>query len=372
MMDDKVIVINYTGRRGAGNLAAYEISKALTENGFKVIPIISSNIENIEMWKSVNFEKLVIVNTYNNKLSFLVNTLLFPVKTAPRIRKELKGVSIMAVYCPMLTLWSDRINSLFNNSKVIMAIHDPIPHSGTSGILKYFNRKRAIYDAVVVHSKVYVKQISKIRNTNEKVYYIPLGLLNVYRDIDNKKSIIEYDDSKTNFVFFGRIEKYKGLDILADAWQELQKKYQDKITLSIIGSGDFSPYIDKYKGFNNVRIINRWIYDEEVESVFVGDNLICVCPYRDGTQSGVILTALDYGVPSIATNTGGISEQVVDGETGKLISPNSVKELYDSMEEFIIDKDRLSVMKKEISNYKKYISWDKSAGELIKVIEDVS
>ena len=164
MMDDKVIVINYTGRRGAGNLAAYEISKALTENGFKVIPIISSNIENIEMWKSVNFEKLVIVNTYNNKLSFLVNTLLFPVKTAPRIRKELKGVSIMAVYCPMLTLWSDRINSLFNNSKVIMAIHDPIPHSGTSGILKYFNRKRAIYDAVVVHSKVYVKQISKIRN----------------------------------------------------------------------------------------------------------------------------------------------------------------------------------------------------------------
>lgn len=372
MMNDNVIVINYTGRRGAGNLAAYEMSKSLVNNGYKVIPIVSADMENLEIWKKVNFEKIIVIKTYNNNASFVVNTLLFGVKTAPKIKKALKGYKIKAVYCPMLTLWSDRINSLIKNSKIIMAIHDPTPHSGTSWILRFLNRKKIEYDAIIVHSKIFVEQISKIRNSKEKVYYIPLGLLNIYRVIEEKESIVEYDPDKTNFVFFGRIEEYKGLDILADAWKELEKKYQDRITLSIIGNGNFEPYKDKYRGLNNVRIINRWIKDSEVESVFTGENLICVCPYKDGTQSGVILTALDYCVPSIATKTGGISEQIIDGKTGKLIAPNSVEELVNAMEEYIVVKDCLAKMRDEIGRYKRNLSWEKSAEKLVRVIDDIS
>lgn len=50
--------------------------------------------------------------------------------------------------------------------------------------------------------------------------------------------------------------------------------------------------------------------DEEVESIFSGENLVAVLPYLDATQSGVVLTAMDYGVPVIATDTGGLSEQI--------------------------------------------------------------
>lgn len=361
------IVVNYTGRTGAGTLDALEISKALLSCGECVIPIISSGVENIKMWQEAGFERLIIIETYNNLLSLITNTVLFRLHNSKIIKDNLKYYSVKFVYCPMITFWTTRINKLINQGILVMANHDPIPHSGQSILepTRLFNPfKKA--DIVVVHSRVF---LDYIREKYKNVAYLPLGRHNMYAFATDKIKIIEYNEEKVNFVFFGRIEKYKGLDVLAEAYKMLSEKYNELVTLTIIGNGDFSTYADLYSNLNAVTVINRWIKDEEVESIFLGNNLINVCPYKDATQSGVVLVAYDYGVPVIATKTGGLPEQVSDGKTGFIVSPNNAKELFLSMEKYVNNRDLIGQQQICIQNYLNNISWETSAKKLIKMVE---
>lgn len=369
---NSVIVVNYTGRRGGGALDAYEMAKGLVDNGERVVPIISSEIENLAMWKKVPFERLVIIDTYDSIISCIVSTILFGMKKRPLIRKAMEGLMVKAVYCPMGTVWSDRINAIFPEAKTVMTIHDPVPHSGTKWYIRCFSRSRHTYDAIIVHSKTFVEQVRRMRQSSERVEFIPLGRHSMYRDIKDKKKIISYHADCTNFIFFGRIEDYKGLDILAKAWSVIDAKYHEKVTLSIIGNGSFMKYEAAYEAFTNVKIINRWIEDSEIESIFTGENLICVCPYKDGTQSGVILVAMDYGVPTIASDTGGLGEQIVDGETGLLIQAGSVDELIAAMEKFIGNEGILAKMRTKMEEYIAGISWNKSAFCLAELIGEIT
>lgn len=361
------IVINYTGHSGAGPINAFAMAKALQNNEECVIPIISSSVENISAWKNAGFEKLIIIDTYSSKISLIINSILFSARHKKYIKNELKNYYIKMIYCPMITFWTTKINKLLDCDEIIMVNHDPIPHTGQSILepARIFNPfKKA--DIVVVHSKAYIDYVSK---KYAHVEYLPLGEHNFYKTIENKKTIIKYDSDKVNFVFFGRIEKYKGLDILAKAYEQLCQKYSGTITLSVIGNGDFSPYADMFSDLNNVTVINRWIKDEEVESVFTGKNLINICPYKDATQSGVVLVAYDYGVPAIATKTGGLPEQVFDDKTGFLVEPNDVSGLANAMERYINDADLISKQQGQISEYLESISWEKSAKKLLSMID---
>lgn len=360
----KVIIVNYVGRKGGGPLDAFEMAKALVNKGEAVIPIISSEIDNREMWNQVSFEKIIEVNTYKNKLEFIVKTLLFYLFVGKKIKKEIQGYTVMVSYSPMITFWTTRINHLLHPKKTITVCHDPVPHSGENALIKLFGEKQYVSDVVIVHSKKFI-DIAEKRFGN--VRYIALGPHNMYKQVANKQKCIEYSKNMLNFVFFGRIEDYKGVDILISAFSIVQKKYKD-VTLSIIGNGDFTKYLQDFKELKNSTLINRFVKDEEVDSIFTGENLICVCPYKDATQSGAVLVAYDYGVPVIATDAGGLAEQVIDGKTGFLVQPNNIQSLASSMEKFYLDVNLVPKMKHEIDEYLKTISWNKSAEHLLEII----
>lgn len=99
-----------------------------------------------------------------------------------------------------------------------------------------------------------------------------------------------------------------------------------------------------------------------------GENIISVCPYKDATQSGVVMVSYDYGIPVIASNVGGLDEQIIDGKTGFLINPNDVDELVYAMEKFILDTSLLEKMRSEIVRFIETFSWKHSAEELLKLI----
>jgi glycosyltransferase involved in cell wall biosynthesis len=51
-----------------------------------------------------------------------------------------------------------------------------------------------------------------------------------------------------------------------------------------------------------------------------------------------ILEAMRAGLPVIASDVGGISEEVVDGETGLLVPAGSVEELSNALQRLLADK----------------------------------
>ena len=135
-------------------------------------------------------------------------------------------------------------------------------------------------------------------------------------------------------------------------------------SLTIAGAGDFSPYRAKYKQLERVTVINRWLADEEVESIFQGEHLIAVLPYADATQSGVLMVAMDYGVPVIATDTGGLGEQLEDGVTGLLTDASDSSQLARQMLRLKNDRELYQTICRNIEKKLPDMEWG-GAAELV-------
>lgn len=364
----ETVLVNYTGRRGGGPIDAYEMAKALIKKGVPVAALISRQTENLEAWKHLGLERLIVIDTYETVFEYVIKTLLFPLNQKKKIKQSLNGLLIRDVYCPMISMWNPLIHPVFKNARKSLVIHDPNLHPGEKLAYWGLKRKYGQYDVLFVHSRKYVRPVSKMYG--KPVYYFPLGRHNYYRECADKKTIVTYDPNKINFLFFGRISRYKRLDLLAKAYRVLREKTDINAALTIAGNGDFTPYQKMYSQLPDVTVINRWIADEEVESVFMGENIICVCPYEEATQSGVILVAMDYGAVVIASDSGGLDEQITDGKTGLLFREGSFKDLVRVMYRAAVDQKLRTVLARNAKKAVRECTWDRSASKLIEALHE--
>ena len=137
----------------------------------------------------------------------------------------------------------------------------------------------------------------------------------------------------------------------------------------MVGNGDFSPYKNEYKDLVNFRLINRWIDDSEIGSFFCGKNIVTVLPYLNATQSGVINVAMMYRSLVIASNTGGLNEQVQDKETGLLVMPNDENSLMRAMEFAINNQTECIKYINQASDFLLTLDWKKLSKILLNIIE---
>src|SRR3989441_4073237 len=129
-------------------------------------------------------------------------------------------------------------------------------------------------------------------------------------------------DGRT-ILFFGKVRKYKGLDVLLAA----MPKVLSRIDCNLLIVGEFYDSIHKYERLirehqieDNVHLENRYVPNEEVPGIFERADVL-VLPYLSATQSGVARIALSNGLPVIASRTGGLSEAVIENVTGLLFAP---------------------------------------------------
>jgi glycosyltransferase involved in cell wall biosynthesis len=115
-------------------------------------------------------------------------------------------------------------------------------------------------------------------------------------------------------LFFGRIDQYKGIDLLLDAYARL--RHDDlPVTLSIVGAGDLSPYRAALAAVTDVHVVNEWVDEAQIGAI-LDEHDVCILPYLHSSQSAVVPMAQYAGLPVVTTPVGGLVEQVTDGETG--------------------------------------------------------
>ncbi|MBI9032453.1 glycosyltransferase family 4 protein [bacterium] len=140
-----------------------------------------------------------------------------------------------------------------------------------------------------------------------------------------------------NLLFFGYIKPYKGLDTILEAMPiVLNMIPQLKLTIAGEVYGDDSPYLDiikKYSLEKNVILHDKYITNEEVKEFFLTAD-VCVLPYKQATQSGIIQLSYAFGVPVIATAVGGIPEVIQEGKTGSLVLADNPKALAKAILDF--------------------------------------
>ena len=333
----KVLVFNIAKPKEAAAIFAYGVAYGLKKNGVEVYAFMQENVQNRKDWDVLLDQKHIYYTSLNNdKESRAKQLFRFFLNEKKQIRKHFDGVVFDAVITTVFANWAIFFRNCFKTKARIVVCHDPFPHSGEKKINKLLAK---LYyqkcDKLIVLTKRFVEPASKLyKKRRNDVIAIPHGRMNLYQEIMNIEKKQPYKPENINFVFFGRIEKYKGLKVLEEAYKKLSQEY-DNITLTVAGNGDFSEFKELYDTLPNATLLIRYIEDDEVGGLFDGPNVVTVVPYIDATQSGIISVAMEYGTPIIASDTGGLREQLNDGKIGVFFETGNCVELKCAMERFV-------------------------------------
>ena len=359
------IMVWHLGRKGAGPKYNFEMAMALQNEGHEVHACISEQAENYQDYIK-NGIKVVSFNTYNGSISALLSILRLPfiikVFTA-----YIHSHNIKNIYCTMPHIWNCFISSRFAETKInyLLTIHDATQHQGEENVILNWlmNRDRRNADGIVVLTE-HVKEL--LKNENKPIYVIPHPAFSFG---DGKVTPKKINNKTIKLIFFGRIHPYKGLDILIDAYQSLCKK-NDRFSLSIYGAGDMTPYNKEIITLPRVNVHNRWIQDSEIDLIMKNHD-ICVIPYRDASQSGVIPTALACGLPVVATPVAGLKEQIENGKTGLFADNITSKALLEAIENLANNQSLYEYISSNAILYaKNEMGWDRAAKSSIKAFEE--
>ena len=136
------------------------------------------------------------------------------------------------------------------------------------------------------------------------------------------------------YLFFGLIRPYKGLMRLLEVWDAFAR-VRPSAHLLIAGEcyGDWGQYeraIESLRFRDRVHAANAFVPDAQVGIHFGAANAV-ILPYERASQSGVTAMALHYGVPTVASDVGGLSEYITSGQTGELFTPRSSPSLLEAL-----------------------------------------
>jgi glycosyltransferase involved in cell wall biosynthesis len=204
--------------------------------------------------------------------------------------------------------------------KKIATIHDPLSHKGEESLKKTIIKY--IYSYVIRNYVFYSKfSQNQFKQTSRNTFYRTYtAILKPYSYISTIKTTIQ--NERKYILYFGRISPYKGIDLLVDAFTSILSEYPN-LELIIAGKGNPDFYANHYlrKKFSNITFLNKYISVLELANLITNAKFI-VCPYREATQSGVLMTAFALNKPVLATNVGAFSEYIVNNENGVLVEPN--------------------------------------------------
>ncbi|MCO5237728.1 MAG: glycosyltransferase family 4 protein [Chitinophagaceae bacterium] len=259
------------------------------------------------------------------------NYLLECYRYSARVAAALKTLSFDVVYSQGLCVWAE-IN-LFRE-KLIINPHglEPYQAIGVKNkliaipfkiIFNYlFNKATAV---VSLGGKLTYILSSRIQQKS-KIYVLPNGVhpvTEVFTKKVHKKIVV---------LFFARFAHNKGINILFDALEELDKRGELKhFDFVLGGKGPLFEHYKKQNRFENVQI-SGFIPDEAVP-VFYRQGDVFILPTLFEGMPTVVLEAMTNRLPVIVSDVGATAE-LVNGENGFLIRKNSAMDLADALAKF--------------------------------------
>lgn len=194
------------------------------------------------------------------------------------------------------------------------------------------------------------------------------------------RAILGISDNKKVVLFFGNIDYYKGLDILIESLDYLEKPLRKEIVLLIAGNfknGDYMQSIREMikKSESGSRIVAdiQYIEDDCIEQYFMAADCI-ILPYREIYQSGVLFMAYTFGLPALATKVGNFENDIIEGKTGFLIENTDPTIIAESIQDYFESSlyHSLPGIRAEIKEWShEQFSWQKIGEETYRLYQKI-
>ena len=223
----------------------------------------------------------------------------------------------------------------YSHPRVITA-HDVLPREPVPG---QRDAQRQLYermDAIVVHTEHgRARLVDELGVPAKRVHVIPHGILRPAGDAPMPPELPHYDG--TVVLCFGLLRPYKGIDVLVEAWQGIEAA-----ELWIVGAPRMDTASLRAAALPSVRFVERFVSEGEAAALFRRADL-AVLPYREIEQSGVLFTALGFGVPLVLTDVGGFPDFAAAG-AAELVPPGNAAALHDALADLLGDPARRATL----------------------------
>lgn len=273
-----------------------------------------------------------------------------------------------AIYLPFGCVWAPVLYPCLRRiAPIVDTLHDPHPHDEASGVAESLFRKVGAWALKRVQGLVVLnnKDANYVRETTAKpVAVIPHAAFSFYSKLAKG---VDVSEVKHQICFVGRIEPYKGVDLLIDAFQRIERK---DIKLVVAGGGSISEEtMKKISSDKKIQLINRFVPDDEMVGIIENSDFM-VLPYLRASQSGVIPMSFALGRTVIATRVGALEEQVAPG-TGVLVEPDAavIARAIEQMYEDELSMVQMSRKAKVFADTE--LTWAHSADLLLDFIKTV-
>ena len=257
------------------------------------------------------------------------------------------------------------IRKLFPDSKIFLTIHFDLGFSFENKYIDLsintedkYNPNRIFYnyvDKVICLSKYNQDLlIKKYAVDSNKIYLIRNGMSDSFNKTESRNSLREkygISDSTKVFIFVGRLDKIKGVDILIESFRYVYNQNRDFL-LFVVGNGeDICDYLRlTYKYHKNI-VFTGYLSKEDIHELYIISD-IGILPSFYEQCSYTVIEMLMYGLPVIGTNAIGLDEmplyKKIEIENSK-INPILLSEVIIQSWNFKIRKE--SIRNVYISNY---------------------
>lgn len=229
-------------------------------------------------------------------------------------------------------------------SKIVLTVHDLLPHDTGEAYKQTCKNLYQMVDGIICHSdNIRAKLGAEFSVSEEKIVVIPHGPF--FYDLPataSEQTLRSFDlePGKLLVLWQGIIFPYKGVDLLLNAWQQVETD-NDDARLLIVGTGspEFAEQIREQisrLGLKHAALHLRFISTEELVALYRSADVV-VYPYRAITTSGALATGLALGKTILASNLPVFRELLTDRESALLVDPQDTAALAAALIELSTD-----------------------------------
>jgi glycosyltransferase involved in cell wall biosynthesis len=168
--------------------------------------------------------------------------------------------------------------------------------------------------------------------------------------------------NRPSVLLFGRLEPYKGVDVLLKAMEKVWAERAD-VRLIVAGRGPEAALVPVHP---LIELRDEYVPEAELDTLF-GEAAIAVLPYIEASQTGVGTTALGRGVPTIVSDVGALSDIALDASF--LVPPRDEDALARAILRHLDHNDQLR--RSVLAFARERFSWDACARQAIELYESL-
>lgn len=234
----------------------------------------------------------------------------------------------------------------------------------TGAVENYFTRK---WPVICNGQQLYQKMLSLNRNSEAILKIVSstfseelIPNISINRQIDTK--IIK-------LLYVGRISPEKGISDLLHALNDLKQSSNIRYELLLVGPaahGEKERLEKTVKNYelDNVVFIGPVGFGEDLFEYYRQADIFVLPSFVEGTPR-VLIEAMAFGLPIVATNVGGVPDVISEGKNGLLVDPGNPESLSGAIQRLVNNNDLYQEISRRNSEQAKELTVEKMVDQML-------